>query len=168
MVANNIVMSELWPNNPSSAELLLQEKSMLVVNGAPPVWASIAASWPRYPHDGYYGKWPASPVPVLVLQGGLDPKTPYGDVVKPHYAGKNQYYVELPLAAHVPAWPLASPMADLTAPGCGWQIVLSFLANPTKPPDTSCIAGMAPLDFGNPPSEWLARVGIQDLWENPE
>jgi hypothetical protein len=31
----------------------------------------------------------------------------------------------------------------------------------------SCIAGMAPLDFGNPPADFLAAVGIQDLWENP-
>ncbi|MBK6520297.1 MAG: hypothetical protein IPM79_28640 [Polyangiaceae bacterium] len=42
----------------------------------------------------------------------------------------------------------------------------SFLADPSQPPDTSCIEGMAPTDFANPPAEWLALVGVGDLWEN--
>jgi hypothetical protein len=71
------------------------------------------------------------------------------------------------LAPHQLILPKNTPMADLNAPGCGWQVIQSFLSDPTKAPDTSCIAGMAPLDFANPPPEWLALVGIKDLWENP-
>jgi hypothetical protein len=140
---------------------------MIAFNGDPPALAGLAPTWPKYPHDAYYGRWPSSPAPTLVLQGELDPRTPYGDVVKPHYSGKSQFYVEMPRGGHGLEWPLASPMADLTAPSCGAQVVQSFLADPTRPPDTSCIAGMAPLDFGHPPPEFLALVGIQDLWENP-
>ena len=57
-------------------------------------------------------------------------------------------------------------MLDPAAPGCGWQVIRSFLEDPTRSPDTSCIAGLAPV-FADPPKEWFDLVGIQDLWENP-
>jgi hypothetical protein len=111
-----------------------------------------------------------------VLQGTLDARTPYGSVEKAHYSGPNQYYVEFPNGAHIVGGfdPSAdyftnqAPMADPSMfYSCGWLVIESFLADPSKKPDTSCIAGMATLDFGNPPKAWLARVGVQDLWENP-
>jgi pimeloyl-ACP methyl ester carboxylesterase len=166
VVSFNITLSELWPSNPSLADLLAQEKTMLVVDGSPPSWAAAAPYWPTYPHDAYYGSWPSSTVPILVLQGTLDPKTPYGALVKSHYSGPT-YYVELPKAAHGALEDENAPMVDATTCGCGRQVMQSFIADPTKAPDTSCIAGMAPLDWGNPPAWWLARVGITDLWENP-
>jgi hypothetical protein len=57
-------------------------------------------------------------------------------------------------------------MVDPNAQNCGIQVLLSFLTDSTKAPDTSCVAGMAPLDFSNPPADWMATVGITDLWEN--
>jgi pimeloyl-ACP methyl ester carboxylesterase len=167
VVHDNVVVSEFWHTNKTAAGLSAEEATMIGIEGSNPGNARAAEYWPKYPLDSYYGKWPSSPAPTLVLQGGLDPRTPYGDIVKAHYSGKNQYYVEMPLAAHWIASPNTTPMVDPNAPGCGWQVILSFLADPTKPPDTSCIAGMAPLDFGNPPPEWMAVVGIKDLWENP-
>lgn len=110
------------------------------------------------------GQWPSTPAPILVLQGGLDPSTPYADIVRPHYSAPNQYYVELPRGNHIVTW--SSPRVDPDARHCGEQVMLSFLADPSKAPDTSCIAGVAPLDLGSPPAYWLARVGIADLWEN--
>jgi hypothetical protein len=32
---------------------------------------------PAYPHDRYFGQFPTKVPPPLVLQGTLDPKTPY-------------------------------------------------------------------------------------------
>ena len=58
-------------------------------------------------------------------------------------------------------------MVDPAATTCGLQEMLSFLADPTKATDTSCVADMAPLDFGTPPAEWLGAVGIKDIFENP-
>jgi hypothetical protein len=102
-----------------------------------------------------------------VLQATLDPRTPFGEVVEPHYSGPNQYFVELPLANHGVHADENAPMEEREVYGCGWRVIESFLADPMAPPDTTCIAGMAPLDFGNPPATWLAEVGIPDLWENP-
>jgi pimeloyl-ACP methyl ester carboxylesterase len=160
----NIGFSDLWPNNPSSADLVASEQSMVGYAGWPPYLASIASSWPKVAHDSYYGQWPSPQLPMLILQGTIDPQTPFGAVVKPHYSGPNQYFVEVARANHVVL--LSSPMVDPVEDTCGVKIMQSFLADPSKPPDTSCIAGMAPLDFGNPPADWLSVVGISDLWEN--
>jgi pimeloyl-ACP methyl ester carboxylesterase len=161
----NIVFSDFWPNSPSVSDLQGQEKAMIAYAGFPPANALMALFWPKTPHDSYYGTWPSSPAPMLVLQGALDPQTPFADVVKPHYSGPRQYFVELPNAGHDVV--RTSPMVDPNARTCGVQVMLSFLADPSRSPDTSCIAGMAPLDFGHPPAQWLAAVGVQDLWENP-
>lgn len=162
---SNILSSEMWQSDATVEELEAERETMLAFD-ASVRWAGIANEWPRYPRDEYYGKWPSSPAPTLVLQGGLDARTPYGDVASAQYSGPNQYYVELPQGAHSVVWPLFAPMSDLAAPGCGAQIMASFLSNPSERPDTSCIAQMAPIDFVSPPPEWLALVGIDELWEN--
>jgi len=61
------------------------------------------------------------------------------------------------------------PATQRPAKGQLWMLArgLSFLANPSAAPDTSCIAQMLPLDFGSPPAKWMAAVGIEDLWANP-
>jgi pimeloyl-ACP methyl ester carboxylesterase len=161
----NIAFSEMWPSNPSAADLAAQAAASIADDGGAATFASFAPAWPRYALDSYYGTWPSSPATILVLQGTSDPVTPYGDIVRQHYAGANQYYVELPHATHGAV--ATSLMADPRAPTCGLQVLLSFLADPSRPPDTSCIALMAPLDHGNPPASWLNTVGIADLWENP-
>jgi len=161
----NIVFSELWPSRPSEAALRAQASSQIANSGFLPMLASLADAWPRFPTDSYFGGWPASPAAMLVLQGTMDGVTPFGDLVKPHYAGANQYFVEIPNASHVVV--ASSPVADPSATGCGLQVLLSFLAGSSQPPDTACIASMPPLDYGHPPAKWLATLGIADLWENP-
>ena len=126
-----------------------------------------ADKWPAYPRDEYDAQWPDSPAPMLLLYAGLDPIGRYGDVARAHYTRPDQFHVDLPYAEHATFYPLSTPMADLAEPSCGWQIIESFLADPSLGPDTSCIGGMMPVDFGNPPPEWLALVGITDLWEGP-
>lgn len=163
-VAANIAVSEFWPTNADNASLLALD---------PPKIATIrmlaeyfADFWPRYPHDEYFGKWPETSVPLLILQGTLDPRTPFGAQVKTHYTGDNQYYVEVPHGAHGQAWPAVSPMTDLRETSCGWQIIRSFLQNPKRRPDSSCTSRSARLDFVAPPAAWMAMIGIDDLWEN--
>jgi pimeloyl-ACP methyl ester carboxylesterase len=161
----NVGFSEFWPSNPSAADLAAQAAASIADDGAAAATASFAPGWPRYALDSYYGTWPSSPAAMLILQGTSDAVTPFGDMVKQHYAGANQHYVEIPHARHSTMW--TSLMADDRAPMCAQQVLVSFLADPSRPPDTTCIAGMAPIDYGNPPVRWLNTVGVADLWENP-
>jgi hypothetical protein len=86
------------------------------------------------------------------------------------YSGTNQYFVQFPNSGH--AVTRNSPTTQASAAPhdwlheCGWQVVESFLSDPSKAPDTSCIGNTAPRDWGSPPSYWLSAVGITDLWEN--
>jgi pimeloyl-ACP methyl ester carboxylesterase len=167
VVFTNIATSEFWLSDKTATEARADAETLIATTGLPESLAGRASVWPRYPRDEYFGKWPSSDAHILLLQGGLDARTPYGDIVEQHYSGENQHYVEMPTATHAVLFPLASPTSDLTAAGCGYQIIQSFLSDPTRAPDTSCIAGMMPIDFGNPPAEWMSLVGIQDLWEGP-
>jgi pimeloyl-ACP methyl ester carboxylesterase len=170
--STNIITSEFWPNSPVAWDVFAKDQTRIAYNDAEWAFPGTTAGgefipplWPTPPHDRYYGTWPSVSTPVLVLQGGLDPWAPFGDVLKRHYAGTNQHFVEFPNANHGVV--KASPMVDPRADSCGQQVMVSFLAEPHKAPDTSCIAGMAPLDYAHPPQQWLDDVGIQDLWENP-
>ncbi len=76
-----------------------------------------------------------SNVPLLTLGGGLDPITPprYAQQVAQNGGGT---FIEYPTLGH----------GASTEP-CPAENVLSFLANPTTPIDTSCIAEMPAIDF---------------------
>ncbi len=176
VVFYNIGLSELWQSEATAAEFRDVEKGLVAYAGFPPRFAYARRYWPEYPHDEYYGKWPSSPVPILVLQGTLDPRTPPSDAVKAHYSGQNQYFVEVPEGNHElslfsksphVAPTLKSPTTDRESLyGCAWDVAQSFLADTSRAPDTSCLTQMAPLDWGSPPPAWLEVVGIAQLWEN--
>jgi pimeloyl-ACP methyl ester carboxylesterase len=162
----NVDFLESWSTDITTTDIAARRTAQVATSLYSSELASWASRWPRGFRDGYFGKWPSSPVPILILQGTLDPRTPYGDIMRAQYSGKNQYYVEFPGANHAIFLPTATPMVEPAAPGCGWQVIRSFLEDPTRAPDTSCISGMMPV-FGTPPKEWFDLVGIQDLWENP-
>jgi pimeloyl-ACP methyl ester carboxylesterase len=164
-VFRNIMYSEFWQTDATYSELIAQQESLLAISSLA-AWGIGADLWPRYPRDEYYGLWPSSSAPTLALQGGFDARTPYGEVVSAHYSGEGRYYVELPSAVHGVLGSLNSPMTQLGDPGCGWQIIQTFLSDPSVRPDTSCIDEMLPIDFANPPPGWLSQIGIDDLWEN--
>ncbi len=160
----NIVLSEFWHPEASLDELRQQEEGLLAHEGSAALGLP-AALWPRYTRDAYHRGWPKPAMPILILQGGVDPLTPYGDLVHAHYPDAMHYYVELPNAGHAVMVPRRSPMKDPLQPGCGFVIAQSFLAHPERSPDTSCVADMAPVDFAARPASLLTAIGVEDAWE---
>ena len=83
-------------------------------------------------HEAVY-----SDVPTLVLAGRYDPSTP------PPYARlaaetlSNSFYYEFPNLGH----------GVMRSGGCGTEIGLQFIDDPTTEPDASCIDEIAGLDF---------------------
>jgi len=77
---------------------------------------------------------PASDVPVLLFEGGLDPVAPprFADTITAHLT--HATVVVIPAGGHGNAF----------ANDCTTSIVDAFLANPTAPPDTSCTASLPP------------------------
>jgi len=77
-------------------------------------------------------------IPVLVLAGAVDPITPpqYGQAIM---AGlHNGHYVELPYAGH--------GVVRSSRP-CSQELYDDFLAEPTSPPDTTCVEELPPPSF---------------------
>lgn len=151
---------------PSVAAAQAQFDSLLVASG---VGLSVAMShdeWPRYARDPGAQTMPPSDLPMLMLNGTLDPQTPL-EVARPmgeFYAGQHQHFVEMPLATHgvITSSPRKTPGTMGT---CGGSLLGAFMKEPTAPLDTSCTQDIKPLDFD---SATLAQslFGRASLWEN--
>ncbi len=91
------------------------------------------------PIDAGFTQPVQSDVPTLVLSGEFDPVTP------PEYAAQavetlgNNYNYVIPVGGH----------SQLTSGECQDSIVIQFMNNPDRAPDTSCIAAME-MSFSTP------------------
>jgi pimeloyl-ACP methyl ester carboxylesterase len=93
----------------------------------------------------------SSRIPTLVLTSSYDISAP-PTLVRPMVPTlRRSTYVELPASAHLQ---LAS---YTTGSDCSRSIATAFLADPTVPPDTSCVADLPGLDFSPPGAAQAAR-----------
>jgi pimeloyl-ACP methyl ester carboxylesterase len=121
--------------------------------------------WPRY-SDPLDDTWADSDVPMLMLQGELDPSTPldFATEVGSHFAGEHQHWTQFPYSPHnvISGSPLSH---DAYAEHCGQRLFYDFLLDPTGALDTGCVEQVARLDF-----EGLVYgpyvFGTEDYWEN--
>jgi pimeloyl-ACP methyl ester carboxylesterase len=123
--------------------------------------------WPIYPRDEHVWAFPRTEVPVLMLQGTLDPQTPrdLAAVTSENFGAPHQTFTLVPGSPHGVA--LQSPVSTPGADTCGMQIIWSFLSDPMGTPDTRCLADLAPVPFSFAPETNQRYLGTDDLWENP-
>jgi pimeloyl-ACP methyl ester carboxylesterase len=103
--------------------------------------------WPRY-RDPLDDTWAVTGVPMLMLQGALDPSTPldFARTMTDHFRGPHQTFVTFPHAPHnaVAGSPTSTEPGALT---CGKRLWLDFLRDPGAELDTGCTAETLPIDF---------------------
>jgi len=163
----NVALSELWPNqHPNPADVEAEQATLHVTTGLAPRVTAVQDIWPAYADDQYVDNWADTSVPILMMNGDLDPQTPIW-VAEPagqNLNGPNQQFVMVPRSAH---WPRnATPVA---APGdqpCGLSIMLGFLLDPNTPVDQSCLATIPEEAFTGVAENNLYVFGNADLWEN--
>lgn len=122
--------------------------------------------WPKYT-DALDDQWAQTKVPMLMLQGRLDPATPYDIAVslKDHFNAANQTFVTFPYGSHnVSNGTPVDSYADETH--CGKQIWLDFMKDPTAELDISCADQTLPPDFEGKYYGSLL-FGTPDYWGNP-
>jgi pimeloyl-ACP methyl ester carboxylesterase len=159
----HIGLSELWADPAPDLEELSQ-----VVAGAyfstevAPRFAPNHPLWPRYTPDRFDETWAETEVPMLMMNGSLDPATPLELAAEAaeHFAAPNQPFVVLPGAAH--SWDAPTS----TGAWCSLLMFLDFALDPTVPVDQSCVTDIQPLAFDNDPALALGAFGTSDLWEN--
>ena len=168
----NVIYSEMWtsPRFADDAALLAYLDGVyagdnLFVVGQGYFINDAYLRWPRT-SDPLDDVWAQSSVPMLMLQGQLDPACPYDFSVTltQHFAGPHQTYVAFPYGAHNVF--VGTPVASGPPPlHCADRIFSAFLTDPEADLDTSCRAETLPLDFEG--THWAPRLlDAPDYWEN--
>ncbi|MBX3222995.1 MAG: alpha/beta hydrolase [Labilithrix sp.] len=164
----NIAFSELWESPPPDAATMAQRFGASVFPSGIDQLAPLYASWPRYDADELVGKFATTNVPMLMLAGTLDAQTPIAqqEKFKPHFAGPKQTFVTVPNANHsvVSQSPMRPDIGSTEQRSCGFELLLSFLANPEAPIDTSCTTKIAPIEFARPADEVAYLFGTSEMW----
>jgi pimeloyl-ACP methyl ester carboxylesterase len=112
----------------ASVQAALDQTSIAV--GASLQTAMAADSWPRYDPAPYAGQWPQTTVPMLMMNGGLDPATPLAQAVsvKDHFQGQNQTFIEFADEGHGVEG--QSPTDVQWKHDCAFEIVNQFFNDP--------------------------------------
>jgi dipeptidyl aminopeptidase/acylaminoacyl peptidase len=77
-----------------------------------------------------------SDIPTLIATGYFDDRTPTEHARRIASTLSRAYVVEFPNEGH-----------DARPTGCHAAIVMQFLEDPTRKPDTSCVATIQPISF---------------------
>lgn len=165
----HIGLSDFWPDTPPSADALQE-----IVDGAftsldaAPYFAVLYEDWPRYGHDEYWAGWAEAPIPILSMNGDLDPQTPIW-VATPAVDGlaaENHYFVTAPRSPHGVIVQTPTTTTGSFLDNCGLEILVEFLDNPSVEPDTSCLSDVLPIDFEGNIAYTGYLFGTSDMWEN--
>jgi pimeloyl-ACP methyl ester carboxylesterase len=122
--------------------------------------------WPTY-EEPLAGAWPAPETPILAFNGDMDVKTTIetSSRLAEHLDGPHQNFYELPDGPHYLL--LTSAVKTPGAPTCALQMMVAFIADPTRPPDDACLDDLVPFDPAGTPALAEQIFGTTDLWENP-
>ena len=122
----------------------------------------VCLAWPRY-EDARDDQFAATDVPLLMLEGELDPATPraFAAEVEARYTGPHQTFVAMPSSGHNVIGGAPTATGD-----CGQELFDAFLDDPTAALDTSCTAERLPLDFENGYGYAPYMYGTADCFEN--
>ncbi len=163
----SIVYAELMGDElPDVASLEVIDASLLASSHNSVRVATLMEMWPVYDRDEFFGKWPATDLPVLMLNGTLDVQTPLSiaEEAKSRLSGENQKFIEIPFGAHgVIGQSPVSKKGDLP---CGMRIVLDYIK--TGEVVTSCLDNLLAVDFHGFPEHFEPVLGTDDMWENAD
>jgi pimeloyl-ACP methyl ester carboxylesterase len=164
----NVAYSELWPEaaqHPTIAEIAEMAAGLHVSTGLTTRMVEGQSAWPTYADDAFVGGWATTSMPLLMMNGDLDPQTPIwvGDDAAEHFTGPGQSFLTVPRAAHCV---IAQTPAAEGERSCGMKLLLDFLGDPLLAPDTSCYAEIPEETFTGDPAWNEYLLGTRDLWEN--
>lgn len=154
----HVVLSELLPNPPPTLdEVEALHDTLWATTDESKLFASLVDVWPNYPPEDLWSALAETSVPVLMLQGTMDPATTVA-VAEPfaaRFTGDNQHYVELPYLTHGVLW---HP--------CAQDLVRQFTTTPKGTLDTTCTGDLAAPTFDYPADGSMLWLGTTDAWEN--
>lgn len=148
----NIALNELWDSqiDASNYYLIDEQRKEGFFDFSIEDFAYLRQYWHHYARDQYFQQWASTDVPMLMMNGNLDPRTltSSASIVKQHLNGAQQYFIEIPLANH--AVIVESPQLQVAGEdslSCGMLMMQSFIQDPTSKPDTHCVNDVDPINF---------------------
>jgi len=125
--------------------------------------------WPPYPEEPLAGIFADTSIPVLSVNGTMDPQTSL-EIARPlaeHFMGPHQSFVVFPRAPHGVAFSAPTVESVLGRElSCGAQVIHDFLADPQADLDTSCTERILPIVFENDFVLSAYLFGSADMWED--
>jgi pimeloyl-ACP methyl ester carboxylesterase len=165
----NVGLSELWEDPlPDPADVDSMVTPLYMAVDLAPRMAAKQDTWPLYPRDRYVHNWPETQIPILMMNGDLDPQTPpwVAEPAVNYFTGAHHYYFEFPRCPHGVI--THSPVQTPGRQPCGVQMLIDFIDNPASAPDSACLTDILPIDFSGVPEHSQYLFGTEDMWENDD
>jgi len=163
-LSTNIALSELISSpKPTAAEVRANVTDLVASIDAGPANADAIDVWPIYEPDGYFGQYAETSVPMLMLNGDLDPQTPLR-VAQPmgdHFQGPNQNFLVIPYSPHTT---LTQSYVDEDGNTCGADLAGQFFADPAKTLDLTCLSEVEPPNFWGYPDLTPVIFQTESAW----
>ena len=168
----NVVYSEMW-EHPDFPDLFSLHNYWNTLEADAVFWTGSGdymyeewEVWPKYNDELYDDIWAQTDVPMLMLQGMLDPATHYSHAVTmgEQLNGPNQTFLLFPNAAHniTSGTPVSD---DPEETHCGRSLMIEFLKNPNATLDTSCMDQVLSNNFEGNTDLAQEVFGVSHLWE---
>lgn len=164
VLAHHVTLSELWADPPRSPEELQAIADAAIAHKN--IGAQFSARqdiWPTYEVDAFHRLWAETDVPMLMMNGTLDPQTRIETArnAEAVYDAANQTFVEMPNVGHV------TLTNSWIRPGmtCSIQLLTQFLRNPNAELDASCVDEIDVSEFTLTNQYVQALFGTDDLWD---
>ncbi len=171
LLQHHITFSEMW-DHPDFEGVDLEQyfadlmSSAYVAKNLGAGKLALSYDWPAYSDPQYDDQWVQTEMPMLMLQGALDPATTIYQAQKlqSRFTAPNQYFVVFDQAPHnvSSATPLTSDWDD----HCAHNLFLAFMLEPSGALDLSCVDQVLPLDFAGDASLSEAVLGTTYFYEN--
>ncbi|MFK7984684.1 MAG: alpha/beta fold hydrolase [Sandaracinaceae bacterium] len=160
----HITLSEMWRDGgPTLEQAQALEANGLLGDGGLANFIQMRESWPRYDLDRHDNGFAETRVPMLMINGSLDPATPLlsAERVGAHFDAPGQTFVTIEGGAHG----FGAPLED--GQSCAQAMIEAFVSDPAAPVD-DCGARVVPPDFRGTPELANAAFGTADLWDEPD
>ena len=173
VLGEHVIQSEMYRGRTMEEALEVIEGAVVSPDSTPTIIAiHDSGAWPVYPDDGYMQRWAETDVPILMMNGTLDPQTPL-EIALPaadKHAGAHQTFLTFPYAAHgvIMSSTTNAAMMGYGLP-CGMEVMFDFVDDPTGELDLSCMDDLYPLEFDphSQMNQMLADylMGTYDMWD---
>lgn len=161
-----IVRSELLSKPlPSAEELKKKDKSYIIADRVGLLSAEAIEHIKPVPPDTYVGKTAKTSIPMLMMNGSMDPQTPLepARAMEKAFTGPFQTFVAIPYAAHGVV--AQSPLQINTSQHCGMIVFNQFVKNPKQKLDTSCINKLLAPNYGGSAAIAKYMFNTADFWD---